>query len=243
MPVRVFLLLSLVLLVGCSSVNRFPAVHTDNAEKALAELVKLSRSIDFFEADATFEIELNEDGEKRQLTIDGEVLFDELQGWHIQILGPFGIKLAIIESDDGMYRIRTPQTGQVREGLLTERITFSSLNLEFPHLTSLSPLLMPIFDFNDNAEWRLTDSRYSSPGYLELRHSSEIFNVRLKLILEYFPLKVIEEHHYRDNEIFMTRTFSYSDESENMPDSINLEFEGLTVGISYKSIRYERKTS
>lgn len=243
LPIKLLSMIFAGLLLGCSSVKKFPEVKTDSAENALMELMHRSRSIDFFEADAKFDLELDKDGEKLRLAVDGNVLYEEEYGWHIEITGPFGIKLADIESKDSTYKFHSPQTGRVREGLLSEKLSYKSINIELPNLKSLNPLLMPIFDFTDDAVWEIIDSDYSELGYMDLKQSSELNNEHVRLILEYAPLRVIEEHHYRDDRVIMTRSFAYSNDSDSMPDKIELRFDGLTVDLAYKFIRFLREAS
>ena len=135
----------MLFVTGCSGGGQFPTFNARSSETALIELNNRYLSVNNFNADAEFNFKLKSEDmttDRIQIRLNGEVAFSREEGWEIIIYGPLGIKLAIINSNNGRYRINTPQTGQIKEGSLEDGLFIPNLEMMLPSISSLDILFL-----------------------------------------------------------------------------------------------------
>ena len=175
----------------------------------------------------------------------GSVLYQRDDGWRIDINGPFGMKLAVIESNDGRFRLDIPPTAQTVEGELNERIFIPGLDVMLPSLSALDPLFLPTVDLIESDGWTISDAQTEpadpdyADGFLTLTGSTEADIDSLILQLDYSPLRVLQEEHYRSGELVLSRQLTYPTESDCLPNKITIFFDGLSLDVTYNSVHLE----
>ncbi len=229
----------IILISGCSGGQQFTTFNALSSEAAFTELINRYSSINHFEADAEYKFSINSDdlvSDKMQMTLNGKVSFSRDAGWEIVINGPLGIKLAVLHSNDGAFWLNTPQTGQIREGLLEDGLFIPELEMRLPAISSLDVLFLPTFSLQQSDSWNINNSIQGSTDTFILSREILLDSEKIEITLDYSPLKVHQETYYRNDKIFMKRSLSYLNTKMNIPDSILLEFNGMQVDVNYSSI-------
>ena len=233
MPVKTPVVVCLLLLVGCAVHPRFPVFDAGTPEQALNELISRSRMIDSYSASAVFEIS----SPNGNIRFNGEVVFGDGCRWRVDLDGPLGVKLAVVETESDSFRVHLPQAGRTSEGRLCEGLELPDLEISLPAVASLSVLLLPTVDLTGQESWRIVSAGVGNPGLLTLVSESEAGIDSLVLSLDYSPVRILSEEHWREGRLLFTRNLSYKRNPGYLPDRITIKSSDLTL---YIKLNYHR---
>ncbi|MDP8228869.1 MAG: hypothetical protein P9M15_05395 [Candidatus Electryoneaceae bacterium] len=231
-------LICLLFLIGCASHPRFQDYDAHTPEDALIELLNRRQMIKQFSSDVLFEFALDD----ARIRLKGSVLYQENDGWRIELNGPFGMKLGVIESNDGRFLLDIPQAAQTIEGELNEGFFIPGLDVMLPSLSALDPLFLPTVNLIGTDGWTVSKPQVelTEPnGFLTLTGSAETDMDSLVLQIDYSPLRVLYEEHYRSGELVLSRQLTYPTETNRLPNKITINFDGFSLDVTYRSVHLE----
>ncbi len=235
-------LLGLFVLTGCAVHPRFRSVDVNTPEEALGELCALKRSITRFTAPSDFTIR----GPFGRYSFKGEIDYSLEDGWRVKLTGPFGMKLAVIESVEDRFLINLPHGGITTEIDPDSCLEFPEIDVITPHLSFMMALLLPAPAIDDMNKWTIDHGEAGQPGTLVLTRIKGDSSVdSLVISLDYSPLKLLGEDLWRGDKLRMRRRFKYRDPADNMAGSIVIETADMMLNVRYKSVRMDvnRETS
>ncbi len=233
LPSSLRLLLAATLLIGgcAGGITIKPHSATDPMD-ALSELSLRRRLLRDFKAGGVFEFDLGQG----QMRMNGEMSLKGGNAWRVSFDGPMGVKIALIETGKGQYRIENLHTGQTEQGFLDEPVTIPEIALELPSLDFLASMLLPTPDIEFPQDWRIL-SGSSSEGTLTLANLPAVGSDSLVLAMDYAPLRVLGEERWRDGRELFSRTFQYKDDKATLPASTNIFVGNIKIGLRYTSLK------
>ncbi len=234
-----FISLWFIVLTGCAVHPRFETVTTSTPKAAIDKLSARSRSIGHFAADADFILS----GDFGRFQFKGKIDYWVIDGWLVKLTGPFGVKLAIIESVGDHFTIDVPHGGITTEIDVDSRLEFPELDIMFPDLSFLTTLLLPVTVLNDRNEWQIVHVGTEHSTSITLVGNEKSKRDSLVISLDYSPLRIYREDLWRDGELQLSRRFKYRTDKDNVPDRIIIKVNDLVLEVKYKSIDMEIESS
>ncbi len=171
------------------------------------------------------------------IRLNGRVSFHQDGGWRVEFDGPLGVKLAVLETRDDRFRLKLPQAGQTIDGNLEEGLTIPDLEVNLPAVGDLTPLLLPTVDLNSLEDWRVSQAKVGNSGLLTLIKQGRTGTDSLVLSLDYSPVRVLSEEHWRKDHRLFKRELHYKTNPNYLPDKIVVKTDELMLCIKYKSMR------
>lgn len=226
-----------VIFTGCAVKPPIDTFDANSPEAALAEIYRRNIAFKKFSADAVIEVSVP----TARLNLNSDIRFDRETGWHIEITGPFGISLAVIDSYKDSFNIYTPQTGRMVNGLLREGLNIPEINLWMPGIGSFDDLLLPTTPLSDSLNWNICNSSVGESGELSLSQNTSFTYLAdsISINLSYVPLRIYEENYFKNGDRLMTRRFSFGNELDVLPERISIIYKEFQLSVFYRDIDVE----
>ena len=213
---------------------RWTSYDAASQEQALSELVRRRSMIRNFTADAVFQFV----SPQKRMTMKGKVSFSPDFGWRIELNGPLGVKLAVIEADEKRCILNLPQIGETVETAPEEELEIPQLDIRLPSPLLLTSLLLPTVDISDGDSWTVAQSESGWPRRLSLRKVGG--SDSLVLSLASTPLQIFSEERWRSGRLLYKRRLEYKSNPNYLPDRIAISFGDLMLNVKYNSMRMGR---
>ena len=226
--------LTALLLSGCAGGYAIKPFNALSAEDALSEISSRRRLCDNFKSSVVFQFDM----EAGQIRLNGEVTLTEGKYWRVSIDGPLGIKLVLIETDVGSYRLENLHTGQIQEGFLDEAVSLPELALELPSLDILGGIVLPVPDIVFPQDWEILSHTSNRMILREIIGDSPD---SLILELTYSPLRILHEELWRDGSQIYKREYHYRDRKSVLPESISANIGSVEICIRYSNPKLRRE--
>lgn len=221
------MLLLCLLLSGCAG-KLFRRFDAATPQDALNEIASRRRMLGNFDGSATLNFELSQG----KVSCGSSLELKHSRDWKITLTGAFGVKVAIVETGNGQYRISNLRQGQVESGFLDVPVTIPEIDLGLPSLNILSALLLPVPDIEYPQDWRIEDDGHRGK-LLTLVHLRPEFPDSVQIDLSYLPMQIHSETHWRAGELLFRREYVYANPDEDLPKSIAIEIGTARIGIEY----------
>lgn len=228
-----FLIAICIFLSSCARHPRFESIEADSPRSAFLKLVEHRESLKSFKASPEFQVT----GSLGKFKISGEIEYSVNKGWHIQLDGPFGIKLAVIESSEDGFKVGLPRSGSDMAIDINEPFEIPELGMTFPDLTFTTTLLLPLLPLNDAENWKVVDGSTGQPGFLILERNSENCHDSLIVSLDYAPIRIRSDELWRNGKNQYKRSLVYDTSNDYFPNTNTIKFGDLELYIKYGSVK------
>ena len=231
-PVRYILVIIWFFFTGCAVHPGFRSYNAATPREALDELLLRRDRIIDINAKATFEF-THPTGQYR---LNAVLNYAVDSGWRIEINGPLGVQLAVIETDDNQYVVYQSFAAQSTRGQLSDSLVIPELGLFIPHLDYMLSALLPTVDISGSDGWRIEEAEIGKGGFLLLSRDSGSGLEEVILQMDFVPLRVGgEERRVNDLHVFH-RILEYDDESRSYPRTITIFTGQLILKVDFKSV-------
>jgi len=228
------LLPALLLVSGCARSYSFKPYSAQSPVDLISELSERRRLCNNFDSSLRYEIQVGE----RSVKLNGTASLREGRYWRITMEGPFGVKLLLIETGQGGYRIENSHTGLTEEGFLDDPILLPDVGVEFPSLDFLGDLVLPTPDIPYPQDWSIT---YADSSRLSLTGLAGLTGDSLLLEVDYAPLRVKAEERWREGRRLYRRDYFYEKPQSLYPESVKAELGEVLIGVQYRRITLKRE--
>ena len=230
-----FLILVILLLVGCTRHPRFETIETNTLQEAFDGISNLSHSIKYFAAKPEFQLS----GGFGKIRLKGDIEYSTTDGWNINLNGPLGIEMAHISTSEDSIRIKTHYNGAVFEKRINEELDFSELGLELPDISVITNMLLPVLTLQDDENWEIAGGTPGQPGSLLLVRGADASNDSLSITLDYNPLRVRSYQFRYDSQESITRSFEYGINKRSLPIRSVITAGDFMLEITYYSMELD----
>ncbi|NQU05107.1 MAG: hypothetical protein HQ568_03370 [Calditrichaeota bacterium] len=227
------LLVFSILISGCARHPQFNVINVDSSKLAYNKLIERSLSLQSFSTDTEFFLIVP----KGKFRLKGEMDYSELNGWYVELNGPFGIKLVEIESIEDGFKIKLPHSGTILEINEDEPFDLPELDVKFPNLSFVTTLLLPVLPFDKRTDWLFAGGELGESGSLLLISNRDDANDSLVVSLDYNTLKVKNEELWHNGVRSYKRTFEYESDDDYFPKGIRIKMEDLELYIKYGYVK------
>lgn len=218
---------------GCTSISHLKKnVPIDN-QTAVTELIKKSNSFTSFSAKCRLKIKIP----NKSFDIKGDFEFEQGVGWHIEMIGPLGIKVAEIIIDDFEYSLTNNLTNQVFTGPIDSALFVPGVELTLPSPSDFIGLLVPVTCFQNNKNWQLLSSESNDPLNAVMVRDRAFGKEKLQLEIQSDPLRPIYEKIFIDDSLVYTREFLYESDSEEIASETVIQVAQYEMKIFYNKVR------
>jgi len=233
------LVITLVLLLGCSQHPRFDTFIAGSAGEALREIIGRGESIEYFSAQPEFRLS----GAFGKFSFKGDINYTVDYGWNIKLVGPLRMKLVDIKTQGNHFEVDIPHKGETIEIELDQPIDIPGFDIDLPNSEFLANLLFPIVTINDPNSWKIAHYEIGQPGVLTLINTDSENSDSLVFKLNYSPLRIFKQELWQDNEIVFTRDFKYNSVVNYLPDRTVIKANDLKLDIKYESMDIEFRST
>jgi len=227
------------ILSGCATQMSIREISADSPQSAFDQLVNLNNGITKYHADGDIQITIP----SGYYNLQTKVQYQQNDRWLIHLNGPFGLRLANIETDGSRYIVELRLTGASFSGYLDEPFTIKSLDLELPRLDLFVNLMLPVIDINSNYYKPVDKLSSVNDSLLVVNYNQKNASGQVRLKLSFNPVKVYSEERFMGGKYLYKREFDYESAKSHLPESIKISHDNMSVDISYDNIRYLDKVT
>ncbi len=225
---------SIVIFSGCAPQLIYREISSDSPQAAFEQLVKINDNLVEYKADGDIQVAIPSGYYKLQ----AKVHYQKEDRWLINLIGPFGLNLANIETDGKRYIVDIKLTGASLSGYLDEPFYLKSLDMKLPRLDIFVNLMLPIIDI-DYSSYEPRYNRSSiNDSLLVIKYHDDNEEGLVTLNLSFDPLIVYSEERSMSGVYLFRRDFVYESEISYIPESIKISHNMMSIDISYSNIRF-----
>ena len=226
-------------ITSCAPRLSMRELSADSPQSAFEQLVSLNSSLINFQADGNLQIALP----SGYYNLQAKVRYQQNDRWLIHLNGPFGLRLANIETDGNRYMVEIRLTGASFSGYLDEPFTIQSLDIELPRLDIFVNLMLPVIDINYDYYVPMNELSSVNDSLLVINYIQKNASGRVRLKLSFDPLIVYSEERIMGGKYLYIREFEYDTANSYLPESIRISHDSMSVDISYDNIQYHDKAA
>jgi len=225
------------IIAGCAPQLTIREISANSPQSAFDQLASLNKSIIKYQADGDIQIGVP----NGYYNLQAKVLYQQKDRWLIKINGPFGLRLANIETDGSRYTINLRFSGASFSGYLDEPFTINAIDLELPRLDLFVNLLLPVIDINSKYYNPINEQSSAEDSTLVINYLQKNAGGEVRLKVSYDPLKVYSEERSLGGKYLYKREFEYNSSNSFLPELIKISHDNMSIAISYSNIQYHDK--
>jgi len=225
-----------LLLGGCAYHPELYSLDADSPDNARREIIRQDEAVSSFEAKAFFDF----DSPQGRIQLKGSVALYGDDNGRVEINGPWGMALAVININHEQCLVELPQLGQTLIVPPDQPIVIPSLNFLLPSPSEIAIFLKPTIHLHYCEDWIIQDGKAGANGWLRLTHKDENPKRELLLMLTSHPVRVHSEKLTVNGKTIYERQFGGEYWRGYLPKRLSVTLSNLTLNIKYSSIRVNR---
>jgi len=228
---------SVIFLSSCAPRISHIKFSAESPEVAVEEMISIKYNLIKFQADIDLQLTIPNGSYK----VKAELQYERENRWLIHISGPFGLKLARIETFGKRYIVDMLITGSSISGYLDEPIAIGAMDLELPRLDMFVNLMLPVIDITDNQQFSISPHSSIYDSSLVINYEVEDDQYEIRLNLSYNPLIVYSEERSVNYNFLYRREFEYKSAQSQFPIKMSISHQDISLRITYSNIHYQTR--